>query len=398
MKYDLVFEGGGAKGMVFVGALQAFEAEGHTFGRLLGTSAGAITATLLAAGYTAREMLDALAEKRGECSVFAGFMSAPAPFEKTAIQASATREFLRRIDLPLIPERFEEKLDDVLAEWIAKLPGLRHVFSFIERGGWYAADNFLDWLKQKLDVGACHGQPRQFSGLTLEQFYDVTHVDLSLVAVDTTANRMLVLNHQTAPNVPVVWAVRMSMSIPLVWEEVIWQAEWGCYRGRELTRHTIVDGGLLSNFPLELFVSDSASVIDLMGPKVGNPVLGMLIDETLSTGAADITGGNDATLNIDELQTVKRLTNLLDTMMCARDKMVLDEFETLVVHLPAQGYSTTDFNMSDERRELLVQAGRNAMKAYLEESAVKPRAIKPRAEVERIQHTADKFARRILDL
>ena len=30
MKFDLVFEGGGAKGIVFVGAVQEFEAQGHT--------------------------------------------------------------------------------------------------------------------------------------------------------------------------------------------------------------------------------------------------------------------------------------------------------------------------------------------------------------------------------
>ena len=57
MEYDMVFEGGGAKGMVLVGAMQEFEARGHTHNRLLGTSAGAITATLLAAGYSAEEML-----------------------------------------------------------------------------------------------------------------------------------------------------------------------------------------------------------------------------------------------------------------------------------------------------------------------------------------------------
>jgi predicted acylesterase/phospholipase RssA len=56
MKFDLVFEGGGAKGMVFVGAYAEFVKRGHTFGRILGTSAGAITATLLAAGYSAEEM------------------------------------------------------------------------------------------------------------------------------------------------------------------------------------------------------------------------------------------------------------------------------------------------------------------------------------------------------
>ena len=56
MEYDLVFEGGGAKGMVFVGALQELEARGHSPARLLGTSAGSIMSTFLAAGYDATEM------------------------------------------------------------------------------------------------------------------------------------------------------------------------------------------------------------------------------------------------------------------------------------------------------------------------------------------------------
>lgn len=29
MKFDMVFKGGGAKGMVFVGAMQEFESRGH---------------------------------------------------------------------------------------------------------------------------------------------------------------------------------------------------------------------------------------------------------------------------------------------------------------------------------------------------------------------------------
>jgi len=41
MQYDLVFEGGGAKGSVFVGALQEFFAREHTARRFIRTSAGA---------------------------------------------------------------------------------------------------------------------------------------------------------------------------------------------------------------------------------------------------------------------------------------------------------------------------------------------------------------------
>ena len=64
---DLIFEGGGAKGMVFPGALEVlFEEHGHSHARLLGTSAGAITAVSLAAGYAPDEMLESLAEQDEE--------------------------------------------------------------------------------------------------------------------------------------------------------------------------------------------------------------------------------------------------------------------------------------------------------------------------------------------
>ena len=55
----------------------------------------------------------------------------------------------------------------------------------------------------------------------------------------------------------------------------------------------------------------------------------------------------------------------MNTTTSARDKYVIDEFEHLVVRLPARGYGTTEFDMTDERRELLVEAGRQVMKAYL---------------------------------
>jgi predicted acylesterase/phospholipase RssA len=77
MQYDMVFEGGGAKGMVFVGAMQELETRGHTPARLLGTSAGSIMATFLAAGYDAREMAVALNETQDGQPVFLGFLETP---------------------------------------------------------------------------------------------------------------------------------------------------------------------------------------------------------------------------------------------------------------------------------------------------------------------------------
>ena len=280
MKYDLVFEGGGAKGMALVGAYEELAGQGHSFGRLLGTSAGAITAVFLAAGYSSDEMVAVLTEQDAAGHpVFASFMGEPPPFSDQEIEQGAFRRLLGGVDLTFIPGFVENPLKDQLAGAVAHTRMTRNFLALVERGGWYSAHNFLTWLRAKLDAGAYNGKPRKFSALTLAQFYAATNVDVTFCATDTTGGRQLVLNHRTAPDCPLVYAVRMSMSIPLLWDEVIWDKSWGPYQGRDITGHTIVDGGVLSNFPLELFVSDAPFVTAVMGPKQNNPVLGLLLDD-----------------------------------------------------------------------------------------------------------------------
>jgi NTE family protein len=402
MKFDLVFEGGGAKGMVFVGAYEAFVNRQHTFGRLLGTSAGAITAALLAAGYTAREMLAALTEKENGKSVFAAFMGDPPAFTPEEIRTSAIRELLRNINIKLLPGFVENRMDDYISEAMADHAKSRHVFAFVERGGWFSAGRFIDWLQHKLDTGPWKEGERHFSGMSLSQFFAATGVDLSVVASDTADRRLLVLNHRTAPDCPLVWAVRMSMSIPLVWDEVLWEKGWGTCSGRDIAGHAIVDGGILSNFPIELFISDEPQVTRLMGPKQDNSVLGLLIDESLPVPPPPPTKGILLDVDVDprELKTVKRLGRLIDTMTGAHDKMVLDEFEELVVRLPAAGYGTTEFDMSDGRRNALVKAGADAMDSYFKQQSAKQaltKAPKPPG-AGKGRRVADRIAGRLLAL
>ncbi len=396
MQYDLVFEGGGAKGMVLVGAYQEFAARQHTFNRLLGTSAGAITAALLAAGYSVEEMLNALNERDHGKPVFAGFMGAPQPLSQNELHNSVLRSWLREFNIPLLPDGLEEKLDDQMVKSMSQNALFCHLFAFIERGGWYAANSFVTWLQSKLNSGLCKGQPRCFSPMTLAQFFEATGVELTLIASDTSAERMLVLNHNTAPACPVVWAVRMSMSIPLLWDEVYWQPDWGVYRGRDISGHAIVDGGLLSNFPIELLVSDEPAVTALMGPKQANPVLGLLIDETLPVEGAP-PGPNEES-RWGSLRTVQRVMRLVDTATKGHDKMVIEAIEDSVVKLPAQGYGTTEFDMSDARRDALVAAGRRAMQEHLDRP-------QPAADIgapglpamDQVQRIANRVATRILE-
>lgn len=368
MEFDLVFEGGGAKGMVFVGALDEFYRRGHTHNRLMGTSAGAITAALTAAGYTTEEMLAALDEKdpNGR-SVFAGFMAPPGPLPDEVVAQGAFAQLLKNFDIPYVPAFLEQVIERVVLQFFAsKLPA-RNLLSLVELGGWFSADNFVGWLRRKLDEGDFNAQPRNFSSMTLRQFHAATGKDLTLIAADTTGEMMLALNHRTAPDCPLVWAVRMSMSIPLLWQEVVWKPEWGLYRGMDIGGHAIVDGGLLSNFPIELFISNAPQVTALMGPKPHNNVLGLLIDEELPVpGAEKTTLTGQSAVKIGELRTVRRLNALINTTLSARDKSVIATFERLVARLPARDYGTVEFDMSAERRDLLVNAGRQTMKTYLD--------------------------------
>lgn len=370
MIYDLVFEGGGAKGFVLVGAYAEFARRGHTHGRLLGTSAGAITAALMAAGYTPEEMLAALDERDAAGKpVMAAFLGAPAPFTPEQIRNSAIRHLLKGVNLTFVPDFIEDKLDDSIAQLLAKDPSSRHLFAFVERGGWFSASAFVTWLQAKLDAGQWQGAPRAFSKMTLSQFFDATKVELAVVASDTSGGRMLVLNHRTAPDCPLVMAVRMSMSIPLLWDEVIWQESWGTYRGRDITGHAIVDGGMLSNFPIELYLSSDLAVTNVMGPKQETAVLGMLIDENapvpqpIAPAAAPLV---QIDIKPGELQTVLRLERLVSTALGAHDKTVMDEYDQLIVRLPAGGYGTIEFDLSAVRLNALIDAGRNALGAYLD--------------------------------
>jgi hypothetical protein len=90
---------------------------------------------------------------------------------------------------------------------------------------------------------------------------------------------------------------------------------------------------------------------------------------------------------------------LMNTATTAHDKMVIDTFSHLVVRLPAQGYGTTEFDMSDERRRALVEAGRNAMRDYLDQlppvGAVQFGLGD--AEAARAKRSADRIALRLLE-
>jgi NTE family protein len=352
--FDVVFEGGGAKGSAFVGALTALAEQGHTIRRLIGTSAGAITATTVAAGYSPDEQRALVTEKLDGRPRFATFMDPPtaASFSDQEKDQSETVQALSKIHLPMMAGR-------EILNLLLKTPVYPQLFSFIECGGLFAGDVFLAWITEKLQAKGIAATD------TMKTFFAKKQVDLSVVTSDTTDGEMLVINHRTAPDVPLALAVRMSMSIPFVWREVVWQEDWGLYQGRRKAGNTMVDGGVLSNFPIRLIAESAPDIIEIMGDTDPNAALnlGLLLDKQLA-----IPGINPAapSQSGEQLQVVQRVSRLIDTMMGAADNDEIRRRSAEICRLPVKGVGTTEFGMSDQKLQSLITGGHDAVVAHLE--------------------------------
>jgi predicted acylesterase/phospholipase RssA len=144
--------------------------------------------------------------------------------------------------------------------------------------------------------------------------------------------------------------------------------------------HHVVDGGVLSNFPLKYLLEprhDTAAGV--LGPTANAApagVLGVLLDETkggrkpapgtAKPGPATNDKGFGQLVK-DNLLVMSNLDRLLSTMTGAWDLETIEEYgaEGLICRIPVRGFDTLDFDMSDQAMAELVESGRGAMKRYL---------------------------------
>jgi NTE family protein len=222
---DGIFEGGGVKGLGFVGALQAAEeVVGITeWVNVAGTSAGAITAALLAAGYAPRQL-------------------------GTLLPSDLTQ----------------------FRDYGPGGPLFGRAWNMLRHRGMVRGEAFKNWFGDRLaDPRALGDRDATFAELkrtdipadTPPEQREVALYRLRVIASDVSAGRMLVLpqdilgfhnedgDELTPDTLRIVDAVRMSMGFPFFFEPVSLFDAAG-------DEHLIVDGGLLSNYPIWLFDSD----------------------------------------------------------------------------------------------------------------------------------------------
>lgn len=368
---DLVFSGGGAKGIAHIGALAELEKRGVTYRRVVGTSSGSIMALMLASGYSAGEMAAAITERTPDGKIImAKFLDVPESFPEESVRGSFLYSLVNDTFFSALPQQLKTQTDSYFVEKLVKSPIVREVFSFTEFGGIFAGDVFLEWLAQKLDHSGRH-----LSQLTLAEFQQQTGGDLTAVVTDITDQRMLVVNHRTAPNLPVAMLIRMSMSIPLIYNNVIWQPEWGSYLGEDISGHEIVDGGIASNFGIEMVVSSDPQFVEAMGKEPDRErVLGFYLDDSIPVPGIEETDPeteeNNDPLTIGWDEVTDRNIDLFNAVLRSHDRFVVRTHPDVVCHLPVGGIGTMEFDMSEERVELLMRSGQEAMARCLDEMGV----------------------------
>ena len=188
---NLVFQGGGVKGLAYVGALQELEARQMYAGieASAGTSAGSIVSTLVCLRYSVADI-----SKIMDNTNMASFMD---------------RE---------------------------------NILKKLKFFGLHPGDAFLKWIKQQIRQSPLGLQDTA----TFQDFKNKGARDLHVYATDLFTRNIQHFSVETTPDVVVAEAVRASMSIPVFFNA--WK-----FSNNIPDDHLYVDGGVLLNFPLYTF-------------------------------------------------------------------------------------------------------------------------------------------------
>ncbi|MGM0828310.1 MAG: patatin-like phospholipase family protein [Bacillota bacterium] len=289
MDIDGVFSGGGIKGLALIGAYQALEEKGYKFKRLAGTSAGAVIAAFIAAGYSSRELLKIMDD----------------------IEFSKLMDSNAIISLPII-------------KW----------FRVYYRLGLYKGVALESWVEEKLKARGIY------------TFADLPPHSLRVIASDLSNGRLLVLPDDlekygiAKETFPVARAIRMSASLPYFFEPVKLRSLEGI--------SFMVDGGVLSNFPIWLFDRENLKKV--------RPVIGVKLSH-------DLVGKPKKQIR----NAIDMYEALFTTMKDAHDSRYISrKLEKNIIFIPTEGVLTTEFGLTPEKRAELIQYGKSKAEAFLQ--------------------------------
>ena len=313
---DLVLSGGGVKGIGLVGAVVGLMDGGYRAQRVSGTSAGSIVGAIVAAA----SMGDQLS---------------PEEVKELALQLD-----YHKFTDPGVVER---------------LPVVGPSWAVLRGSGIYKGDYAHDWVRSQLKnlgVGTFGDLAIRDENLPPEQRYKlvVTVADVTtgqLVRLPWDYHRVYGLDPDEQS---VADAVRASMAIPFFFRPVT-------LRGPTGLTSTLVDGGILSNFPI-----DSLDRPD--GRKPRWPSFGVTVLPNLPEGNDKVI---PALAPLRMLGAPHLLEGVITTALVGRDQAYLNEpwVNARAIRVDSTDVGFLDFDISDNEIEALYAKGYAAAEKFL---------------------------------
>lgn len=325
---DAVFEGGGVKGTAFIGALRCFDDVGIRWRKVAGTSAGAITAAMLATGLSMDEL-------------------------EQIIESLDYNDFLQQKTSRFI---FNGSPDDDLDNPIWMLLNLL----LVRQRGQYSSEPFLRWLSSILIDTIPTFRPFVDQSDNMPWYQKR---DLKIVISDISLKEMVLvpddLDYYSIPKADfsVPEAVRLSMTIPLFFEP-------GTLTNlKTLEESAIVDGGILSNFPLWIYDAP-------LGQRPKCPTFGFQLVEDGTEALGEDYNMPAVVEQRTKPQPIKGATGVLagvlETMMMGRDRRHLRiNDQGRVMNIYTLGISATKFQLSDRDKSRLYAQGYRVARSFL---------------------------------
>lgn len=364
---NLVQEGGGILGVALLGFTYVLEELGIRFLSLGGTSAGAINTLLMADAGTPGEKKSLRILEKIVAKDFMDFVDGGNDAEQL------TRLIQRGVDLgngiqiarnlPAILQA-AGNLDELFGEYGVN-PGdefEQWLSGILQHKSWHALKDNLETLPDDLYRLSDYGNNRKPVGKT------ELKPRLAIMAADITTQtkvefpRMAPLYYEDGRATDPACFVRASMAIPffftpkrvsLAWKEGRetelrrrWRRVVG-YKGTLPDEILFVDGGVMSNFPIDVFHrADAVPAMPTIGVKLG-------IDRAHAT---TITGLGQFLGNMQE-----GVRNLRDLEFIRNNP----EYKDLVEYIDIEGFSWLNFSISDADKIRLFRKGAEAAANFL---------------------------------
>ncbi|MBI5664220.1 MAG: patatin-like phospholipase family protein [Nitrospirae bacterium] len=327
---NLIFEGGGVKGIAYAGAMEVLEGKGilQEIKRAGGTSAGAINAVLFGLNYTNSE----------------------------------TKDILGALN-------FKNFLDD---SWGV----FRDTKRLINEFGVYKGDFFRSWIADKIK------QKTGNSESTFKEIFDQKDEkgfrDIYMVGTNLSTRFSEIFSFEHTPRMPLADAIRISMSIPLF------------FTAKRNTRDDVyVDGGVLDNYPIKLFDRDKYIEDQNIGVTSRPTDYYTKYNEELNKAGKKISSYtyNKETLGfrLDSAEEIALFRDqaepqthkidgffsyawgLIETIMENQSSQHLhnDDWHR-TIYIDTLGVKTTDFDLADATKERLLDSGRRHTSEYFD--------------------------------